>query len=116
MTSTVDTYESFKFTPTEALVLEVLTARNRLGENVWTLEARLNQTLAKLEARDLIGYKSASVEGYSLVWFTDAGVALMLERKYNGPLKFSELKDHQKSLRKRAQRFLRLKAASAPKE
>jgi hypothetical protein len=95
-------YSDYNFTPTEDLVLEVLTARTRLGEDVWTLSSRNNQALDKLEAKGLVGYKSASIEGYSLVWLTNDGVKLLFKNKYRAPVKFSELKERQKTLRKAA--------------
>jgi hypothetical protein len=95
-------YDDYNFTPTEELILEVLTARVRLGNNVWTMSNRNKQAFEKLVAKDLIEYKSASVEGHVLVWLTETGEKLLFKNKYNSPVKFSELKDLQKKLRKNA--------------
>lgn len=97
-----DAYEAFHFTPTEDLIIEVLTARTRLGNQVWTFESRNNKALNQLEVRGLVGYKSASVEGYSLVWFTADGIKLMFGNKYHTPIPYESLKQHQKDLKKRA--------------
>jgi hypothetical protein len=59
-------------TPTEDLVLDVLLARLRTGENYWTFNSKLLPTLKKLEARNLIWYKAAGVENAYSVWMEDA--------------------------------------------
>ncbi len=102
-----DPYDEFDFTPTEALVLEVLTARYRLGNNSWTFEARSNGAIQKLAARGLVNSKSASVEKATLVWLTEDGIAIMLANKYRSPIKFSKLKKLQKELRARAKAALK---------
>jgi len=96
------TYDDFDFTPTEALILEVLAARYRLGNKTWTFESRSNASLKKLADKGLLNFNSASTEGASLVWLTDLGVAILFPNKYSSPVKFSELKKIQKELRKKA--------------
>ncbi len=44
----------FSTTPTEDLLLELLAARHRCGEQVWTLDSRHRRTAERLEARDLV--------------------------------------------------------------
>ena len=75
-------YNSYSFTPTEELVLEVLAARYRLGEICWTFSSRQNAALDKLAVKKLIHWKHGVVENSSLVFLTDTGKAVMLARKY----------------------------------
>lgn len=78
---------TYTYTPTESLILEVLTARWRLGEHAWTFQSRLKPQLEQLERRGLIGYKSASVEHAYLVWFTEQGYnAYVKSSKYRPPI------------------------------
>jgi hypothetical protein len=90
------------FTPTEHLLLELLAARRRLGHATWSVQARNNASLARLEEKKLVNFKSAPVEGYSLAWLTDQGVAFMFSHKYEAPIGGKKFKKHQKDLRKQA--------------
>lgn len=92
-------YSFYKFTPTERLVLEVLTARYRLGANLWTFGSDIVPTLNRLEEKKLINWKSGIVENTTMVWFTDLGKAVMLKNKFELP---PDLKKRQKELRKTA--------------
>lgn len=55
-------------TPTEELVMEVLSARRRLGENLWTFPSALKSTLRRLEDKGYIGWKGGIVENTLLAW------------------------------------------------
>lgn len=57
-------------TPTEELVLEVLTARVRLGEQLWTYSTRFTPAVRSLEEAGWVGWKSGIVENTILVWPT----------------------------------------------
>lgn len=98
-------YDEYDFTPTQALILEVLTARYRLGNTSWSLESKVNKSLMGLQEKGFVDFKSASVENASLVWLTDAGVALMFSNKYRSPVEFSRLEKIQRKLRKRAKAY-----------
>lgn len=78
-------YSSYDFTPTEELILEVLTARYRLGEKSWTFKSNVNKALTKLENKQLIFWKTAGDGNTSLAFFTPLGKALMLSTKYYNP-------------------------------
>lgn len=101
----MSTYKKLHFTTTELLILEVLTARARLGNKNWTFESRNATALCSLETRGLIDYKY-SYRRSTLVWLTDAGVALMLKEKYHTPVPFTKLQKLQRQLRKRAKRII----------
>lgn len=78
-------YSSYNFTPTEELILEILTARYRLGEKSWTFKNNVNKSLTKLETKQLVDWKTAGDGKSSLVFFTPLGKALMLSTKYYNP-------------------------------
>lgn len=71
--------------PTEYLILEVLAARWRVGERVWTFPTRVNRALDSLAGKGLVGWKSGVVERTSLAWLTDGGRAEMLSDTYETP-------------------------------
>lgn len=82
----VDNYDSGRLTPTEELVLEVLQARCRGGEQIFTFAARHKPTLKKLRARGIIDFKGAVVENFLSAWFTTAGAEEFLTGTYTYPL------------------------------
>jgi hypothetical protein len=57
-----DVKTSPDFTPTESLILDVLVARFRLGDTLWTFETRNLPALRKLEAKGLIHTNSGVTE------------------------------------------------------
>jgi len=59
-------------TPTEELILEVLTARIRLGETCWTFDSKFTRQARALEGLGLVTWKSGIVEKTILVWPTHA--------------------------------------------
>lgn len=75
-----------ELTPMQELVVEVLGARYRLGEHVWTLSSRVRPTLKALAAMGYLGYKSGIVEGTCLAWLTPEGVAKTLDASYVPPI------------------------------
>jgi len=72
-------------TPTEWLVLEVLAARYRLGHSSWHFPNTLKSTLTRLEERNLITFKSATIEQYQHVWLTEDGRSEALWEGYTQP-------------------------------
>lgn len=78
--------KKYKMTPTEDLFLETLAARIRLGESIWTFQARHRQTAEKLANLGIVGWKSGIVEDSILVWFTDRGKAECLSFAYIPPI------------------------------
>ena len=71
--------------PTQQLVLEVLAARSRLGENAWTFPSRLVPTLEALSRAGLIWWKSGVAERTCLAGLTDSGRAAVLLAGYAPP-------------------------------
>lgn len=74
-----------KFTPTEDLVLEVLAARLRCGEEQWTFLSAHGATLRKLEIRDLVTMKIGVVQGTYLASLTELGKTEILSSIYIPP-------------------------------
>lgn len=72
-------------TPTEDLVLEVLAARHRLGELVWTFATRHRPAIRRLEARGLVAWKHGVVENTVIVQLTADGVAEAISPDYTPP-------------------------------
>jgi hypothetical protein len=75
-------------TPVQELVLEVLAARHRLGERIWTLDrnAAVTSALRVLEKEGLVVYKSGVVQNTYLAYLTDAGKAEMMSADYVPPI------------------------------
>jgi hypothetical protein len=70
-------------TPTEYLVLDVMVARWRLGDDSWTFPTRVGPALARLATRGYVNYKSGVVQNTLHVWFTDKGASFSkLDRPY----------------------------------
>jgi hypothetical protein len=72
--------------PTQYLILEVLAARCRLGEQLWPFPTRLRAQLAALTTAGLVDTRSGPVAGSMQAWLTDAGRAVMLAADYVPPL------------------------------
>ena len=69
--------------PVQQMILDVLGARFRLGENCWTFSTRLGPALSKLEGHGLIGYKSGVTEKtYLASGLTDIGRDEVLMEDY----------------------------------
>lgn len=71
--------------PTQYLMMEVLAARYRLGENYWTFPSSHRRIADELERKGLVYQKSGRVERTILVWLTDAGKAGVLSPNYQPP-------------------------------
>lgn len=70
---------------TQYLVMEVLAARHRTGEDHWTFPTRATPAVRRLEGHRLVRWKSGIVEGTILVWLTDAGRDLFVLPGYTSP-------------------------------
>jgi hypothetical protein len=81
--STLPDYE--ELTSTQQLLLEVLAARYRLGEQCWTFTKKNRPTLASLCYDGYLAFKSGIVQNTYLAWLTDAGREAMLDADYSPP-------------------------------
>lgn len=72
-------------TPSEDLAVEVLAARARLGETVWTFEARHTPVLRRLGEKGLVNVISPIAQGTIRASLTDAGRELALSADYVAP-------------------------------
>ncbi len=68
--------------PTEWLVMEVLAARRRLGEALWSFPTTLRPTLRRLEAKGLVGWKSGVIENTCRAWLTPDALVMWLLPDY----------------------------------
>lgn len=75
-------------TPTESLVLEVLAARHRLGEHLWTFTDRpaITRAINKLVGRGLVGSKGGVVDHTVRAWLTEDGRAAAMSDDYVPPI------------------------------
>ena len=71
--------------PTEYLILEVLAARVRLAERMWTFPARVKPALNSLQARGLIWWRSAPTPRDYQAYLTEAGEREALAEEYVPP-------------------------------
>lgn len=73
-------------TPTQELLLEVLAARTRLGETLWTFDARFAGQLRQLEAEGLVEVMSGTIEKTVRASLTSKGQDAMLSSVYWPPM------------------------------
>lgn len=71
--------------PTQKLVLEVLAARHRLGETMWTFDAIHGKALRGLEQAGLVNLHNGIVEHSIRAELTDAGLAAVVHAGYQPP-------------------------------
>jgi len=69
--------------PTQYMILEVLAARHRLGEQAWTFPTRLTPQLRALEAAGFIEAHTGITQNTMLARLTDAGRAAALSESYS---------------------------------
>jgi hypothetical protein len=72
-------------TPTQELAMEVLAARNRLGEQFWTFESKLRGTLRTLEDGGLVVVISGDTAGRIEARLSAAGRLLYTPPTYTSP-------------------------------
>lgn len=71
--------------PVQSLVLEVLAARYRLGENSWTFSTRHRPALEGLAERGLVSWKHGVMPRTCLAFLTDEGRSALLSTRYRSP-------------------------------
>jgi hypothetical protein len=71
--------------PTQQLILAVLAARHRLGEQVWTFPSAVNPALRALESRRLVTLLNGIVEKSTRARLTEAGRRLVINDRYRPP-------------------------------
>lgn len=81
MTLDVDTLP-----PTQYLVLDVLAARFRAGESMWTFPSRLGAALYALGQAGLVNSQRGSRPRTYQAWLTDAGRDAVLDLSYQLPV------------------------------
>lgn len=97
------------FTPTEDLILDLLQARIRLGENTWNFDSRLKPTLEKLQSKGILNFKSGFVGSRLLAWPTEDGKILFFDGKFTDRIGSKKLAKRQEDLRKEAKRLKKKK-------
>lgn len=73
-------------TPTESLVMEVLAARHRLGEHLWTFDARQKRAIESLADKGLVNVMHGTVERSVRASLTDKGIGEYLSERYVPPV------------------------------
>jgi hypothetical protein len=71
--------------PTQYLIIDVLAARARVGERMWTFPRQLGRALRALEDAGWLDYKSGVVQDTYQAWLTDEGRAAALYDGYTAP-------------------------------
>jgi hypothetical protein len=71
--------------PKQELVMEVLTARYRLGEGFWTFRSRHGKTLRQLEELGLVQLMHGIVDDTVRASLTTKGEAMFVSRNYTPP-------------------------------
>ncbi len=74
-----------KLTPTQDLVMEVLAARYRCGEFLWTFESRHKKAIRELSALGLVHEMGGVTEHTVRAALTEAGKAIFLLDTYIPP-------------------------------
>ena len=73
-------------TPTEDLLMEILAARYRLGEHLWTFDLRHKKPLERLEAKGLVTVLHGIVDQSLRASMTQAGIDTYVSKTYESPL------------------------------
>ena len=72
--------------PTQYLIMEVLAARHRLGEHLWSFPSELRRPLDVLVRAGLIDVLNSPAPGALRAWLTDAGRKHVLKPGYVPPV------------------------------
>lgn len=73
-------------TPSEALLIDVLAARRRLGEHIYLVSTEHSRTLNSLESKGLIWTDSGNVERTRKASLTPLGIAVGISEGYTPPV------------------------------
>lgn len=76
--------------PTEYLVMEVLAARFRLGEQQWPFPSRIKPALRSLETKGLIRFKDGIIEGSQSARLTPEGKDIFLFEEYDNNVEVND--------------------------
>lgn len=98
-----------KLTPTENLVLDVLIARYRMGEHLWTFSSTVSRAVDSLENKGLVQSLNGVTEHTVRAMLTNAAIAEYLSYDYVPPIarddkklekKFKKITKEAKKLKK----------------
>lgn len=84
-TTSTEAWDEKDFTPTQNLILELLQARLRLGERVWTFAPNLRKQIEALASKGLVIHKNV-VDGILVFPANEAFRAKLLASPYSIPL------------------------------
>lgn len=73
-------------TPTETLILELLIARFRLGERVWTLDSTVRKQVESLASKGYVGELNGIVPQTVRAMLTEEAIARYLSYDYVPPI------------------------------
>lgn len=91
-------FDSRSLTPTEDLIMEVLSARWRLGERMWTFDSRQKGAIDKLVTKGFVNPMHGMVQNTVRASLTDKGRKLYVTESYVPPV-FKKVKSkHRKKL------------------
>lgn len=94
-----------EFTPTQSLIIEVLIARRRLGERLWTFDSNITKQLESLASAGWVDVMSGITENTVRASLTDRGLARWLSYPYEPKRKVEGLKKETKEARKLRKQF-----------
>ena len=97
-----------RMAPTQVLILEVLGCRLRLGETIFTFDARTMKSAKELEDANLIHIMSPVVEKTYRASLTEEGLAYALNPAYVPPILSKEWsKDQRKAWSKKLKKRIK---------
>lgn len=81
----LDTEEAAVLPPVQALIMEVLAARERLGEPFWPFSKRMRSALRALDTAGLVSWEADISPGSYRAWLTPAGREFAMRSGYEPP-------------------------------
>ncbi|MBM0203249.1 hypothetical protein JNW90_09095 [Micromonospora sp. STR1s_5] len=81
----MDIIDTDDLPPTQYLILEVLAARHRTSETLWTFPSKLRPHMEALERLGLIQWKSGIVPKTVMAWLTEQGKSASTSSTYVSP-------------------------------
>lgn len=91
MTTSTPEAGGYTVTPTQDLILEVLAARHRLGERLWTFDARHKKAIEALADLGLVTHMHGMVEKTVRASLTDEGIKRQVSDNYMPPTETTRL-------------------------